>query len=791
MKFSLNWLQKFVDTGNLTPQQIGDSLTKHTCEVEEIIFTSKNFERVFAGKLLSVETHPKSDKLHVGQFDCGEKGKKQIIFGEVFILEIGKIYPVALDGATLASGININNSEIKGIKSEGMVCTCPELGMKQERLMNFTEKDLGKSLNKIVPEWNDALFDIDNKSLTHRPDLMGHHGMARELSAIFQKPLHAFSLEVLDNKLPSYPVDIQTSLCRRFCTAKIENVVVHPSEIRTQARLENLGIRAISNLVDITNIFLTGLGQPMHVFDADKVTGSIIVRLAKEGEKLIALDGEEYELDINDIVIADEQKVLSIAGIMGGLESSVTNETKNILFESANFDAAPIRRTSARLGLRSESSSRYEKSLDPEQCYNALISSIEQTLKICPQAKLTTTITDNYPQPTPEKLIDIEPSLVRKLSGIEITDEEITSSLESLGFQVWNEEGKTNLVVQVPTWRATKDVDIAEDLVEEIVRLRGFDSVPSKLPTLPVTPPRRNKLREIEWKLRDELASAGRNEIYLTSFVGPSDPEWTEKNDHVSVQNGANEEYEMLRKTLASNAVRGMESELRSRGKLDLFEIGTVFSAIGDERRHLLIFSAEMGGNAVDKFYSMKTELNKIFRAFSIQAEYQETKETVAWAHPAQSADIIIDGKVIGHIAVLHPSKNPVKGSIVVYAELDLRQLEPAITTKEIKHREISAYPTVRRDLSLVVKDEIKQADIISLAKKSSDNLVSIELFDVYIDENKIGKGHKNLAFHLAFQSPDHTLTDTEIETAMTSISTTLEKELGAKLRLAFDQKKS
>lgn len=791
MKFSLNWLQEFVDTGDLTPQQIGDSLTNHTCELEEIIFTKDNFEKVYAGKLISVEPHPKSDKLTVGQFDCGQQGKKQIVFGQVFELTVGEIYPVALDGAHLASGIEIKNSELKGIKSEGMVCTCPELGMKQETLLRFEEKDLGKSLSDIVPEWNDALFDIDNKSLTHRPDLMGHKGMARELSAIFQKPMYSFTLEALENNGTHYPVEILTPLCRRFCTAKIENVEIKPSDLRTQARLENLGVRAISNLVDLTNLSLTGYGQPMHVFDADKVNGKIIIRLATEGEKLVALDGEEYELQPTDIVIADEEKVLSIAGIMGGLESSVTHETKNILFESANFCAATIRRTSARLGLRSESSSRYEKSLDPEQCYNSIVTSIEKTLELCPQAKLVTAITDNYPVQAEEKLIDIQPELVRKLSGIEITDQEIINSLESLGFQVWEEDESENLIVTIPTWRATKDVSIAEDLIEEIVRLRGFDAVPSKLPTLPVRPPRRNKLRELEWQLRDQFAATGRNEVYLTSFVGPEDPQWIEADDHVAVQNGANEEYEILRKTLTSNAVRGMESELRSRGKLDLFEIGTVFEAIGQEQRHLLLFSAEMNGNAINKFYAQKTELNKVLRAFNVTAEFRACEKPCAYAHPAQCAEIIVNGKTIGQIAVLHPAKNPVRGAVVIYTEINLRQLEPTVSDTEIKHTPISTYPTVRRDLSIVVRDEIQQSEIISSAQKAAPELISIELFDVYVDEKKLGKGIKNLAFHLAFRATDHTLEDTEIDNAMTAITDTLANEFGAELRLAFDQKKA
>ncbi len=794
MKFSRNWLREFIDIQDIDSQKIGDSLTLHTCELEEIIEVSQNFDHVFAGKLLEVKSHENSDKLHVGIFDCGKKGKKQIVFGNVFDLTVGEMYPVALDGAKLASGVEIANTEVRGVKSEGMVCTCSELGMKQETLLRFNESDTGKSLPEIIPEFGDILFDIDNKSLTHRPDLMGHRGMARELGAIFsrsfQADLDSKNLEI-DENLKPFLLKIETEKCRRFCAIKLENVTVEPSEIATQARLENVGIRAISNLVDLTNLSLAGLGQPMHVFDADKIKGGITIRLAKKGEKLLALDEEEYELTTEDIVVADDEKVLSIAGIMGGLESSVTKDTKNIVFESANFDATSIRHTSARLGLRSESSMRYEKSLDPEQCKDAIIEATQKTLKLCSNAKITTGIADVYPNEPEEILIDLNPEQVRKLSGIEISNEEIIGSLESLGFEVWTEEGTTNLVVKVPSWRATKDVAIAEDLVEEVVRLRGFDAVPSKLPSLPVKPPRRNKLREMEWKIRDLLMSEGRNEVYLTSFVGPKDPEWIDSNEHITIQNGANEEYEKLRRTLVSNAVRGMESELRTQGKLNLFEIGTIFPAMGKEKRNLLLFSAKMNGDSVQSFFEQKSELLRIFHALGVNAEIKSCANPEKMDHPVQCADVFIDDTFIGKIAVLHPTKNPVRGASVVYTELNLQLLLPFVCDVEIRYQKSSTFPIVRRDLSLVMKKEVNQADLVSEMTKVSDILVSVDLFDVFIDKNKLGSENKNLAFHLAFQSQEKTLDEIDVDTAVSRVEEVLKKKFNAELRLAFDQKKS
>lgn len=786
MKFSLNWIREFVPTDGVSPQEIGDRLTLHTCELEECIFVAQNFERVFAAKLTAVRDIS-GGKLHVGTFDVGAQGKKQIVFGNVFPLIVDEVYPVALDGAKLAGGLDIADREVGGEKSEGMVCACAELGMKQETLLKFGDADIGKSLPEIDPEFADVLFDIDNKSLTHRPDLMGHRGMAREVSAIFGKKLTLPTAKTTPGSGAPVKVEIQTDRCRRFTTAQMSGITVAPSPLGTQVRLENLGTRAISNLVDITNLILLGHGQPMHVFDAAKLDGKIIVRQAKNGEKLVALDGEEYELTSEDMVIADEKKVLSIAGIMGGEFSGVTEETTEIVFECANFDPVSIRKTSQRLGLRSESSMRYEKSLDPEQLLSAIQSAIELVHDRCPGATLTTPITDEYPTKFPNIHVDLPPQLVREKSGLEISDAEISKKLESLGFPV-TATGAT-LRVEVPSWRATKDVAIPEDLVEEVVRLHGFGAVPSTLPRLSVTPPKKNWLRSLEWQMRDALATEGRNEVYLTSFVAPTDPEWIEQDDHVQVLNGANEEYQFLRKTLVSNAVRTMETELRTHGRLDQFEVGTTFDSLGVETRRLMVFSAEMQGDAVAKFYNLKSELIRVLRGVGQAITVREAASPSAVMHPAQAADVLIGEQVVGQIAVIHPAKNPVRGAAVVWAEIDLGAISPLVHENEPKFTAISAYPGVRRDLSIVLPESVAQDAVMAAAWEASADLEKIELFDVYRDAKKLGTDVKNLAFHLTFRSHDRTLDDAAIDQSWSAITGALSKKFNAELRLAFDQK--
>ncbi len=813
MKLSVNWLREFVDLDGISADEIAEKLTLHTCEVEEVIKKSANFEKVFAGKLIFAKKHPDSDKLSIGTFDVGAQGTKQIIFGQVFPLHEGEIYLVALDGAKLASGIEIKNSEIRGEKSEGMVCTNQELGMKNDGFIRLTdEKLVGKPATEIFAGFSDQIIDVDNKSLTHRPDLMGHKGIARELSAIFKLPL------LVNKSTPPAPlvrgettnpaktvgtgrdlsveVDIQTENCRRFCSAKMSGVKVQPSEYETQIRLENLDTRAISNIVDITNLNLLGLGQPMHVFDAKKIRGKIIVRQARDGEKLVALDGEEYELTSDDIVIADEEKVLSIAGIMGGLESSVTDETTEIIFESANFCPTSVRKTSQRLGLRSESSTRYEKSLDPEQCLPALLRAIELVQEVSPGAKLETGITDERSAPALRslgeggKFIKLDPNYVRSLSGLNLSDEKIRENLESLGFIVgenWN--------VEIPSWRATKDIEIAEDLIEEIVRLYGFANIESKLPTLPITPPRKNELRKQDWKIRGFLVSKGLMEVYHSSFVGPDDYKFTEQeDDYVQIANPSNDECKFLRQTLISNFVRHLKPELRAHEKVKFFELGKSYHAPTDEVAKLALFSAKLKGDTAEMFYEIKADLVEMLEFLGLTKEkidFRQAENPAKFCHPHRSADIFIDEEKVGYLSVIHPAKNSVKNSAIVFAELETEKIQKFAGISEKKYQKMSNFPAVHRDISILVGRKTLVGDLIKVARENSEFLTEIGLFDDFVNEEKFGKDLKNLAFHLTFKSREKTLEENEIDENFNKILEAWKAKFNAQLRLEFDANNS
>ncbi len=797
MKISLNWLREFVDLKGIDPQEIGDKLTIHTAELEEIISVSNNFDKVVAGKLLETKPHPDSDKLSVAIFDLGQEGSKQIVYkSNTHKLNVGDVLPVAIDDAALASGMKIKNSEIRGQKSEGMIADNVELGMKNEGLMRFSDDDVGKTLPEICVEFGDKLFDIDNKSLTHRPDLMGHRGFAVELAAIFDRKLTLPEPVVaIPNDSKKVGIEIATDSCRRFCALRMEGVTVEPSDLKTQVRLENLGARAISNMVDITGILLQEFGQPLHVFDADKVEGNIIIRQAKKGEKIVALDKKTYELDETMIVIADEKKALSIAGIMGGLESGVTEKTTNIVLESTNFDPVSIRKTSQKLGLRSDASMRYEKSLDPENCRKAILLAAEMVEKICPKSEITSVLTDEYPTKFDQIIIDFDPQIVRKLSGInkqDLPDSLIAEKLKAVNFEI--EEKSADLwFVKVPTNRATKDVSIAEDLVEEVIRLYGFENIKGHLPDLPIYPPRRNYLREMEWNMRDFLAGRKFLEVYNYSFASDFDGEFDPDKNYVEVANPLSGDQKFLRTNLIANFAKNCESELRTHGELQFFELGEVFekkeeNVLPNEKRHLALFFAKMGKDENEEFFRLKDELDTLLRSVSVEVEFTPSKTISNYSHPSKSADILVEGKVIGQIAVLHPQFNPAKKSYAIFAEINLEDVLNASQKEELLYKKISPFPAVNRDLSIVLNEIVLMADLEKEAFAVANNLQKVELFDEYRDNEKLGVNLKNLAFHLKFQSLENTLTEEQIDGDFEAIVKALDEKFDAKLRLEFDK---
>lgn len=642
-----------------------------------------------------------------------------------------------------------------------------------------------------TPE-GDTLFDIDNKSLTHRPDLMGHRGFARELATIFEsKLILPEPLVSVPDSLSPLPVKIESDRCRRFCGIRLDGVTVGASAPEVQTRLSDLDINSISNFVDITNWIMLEYGQPMHVFDADKIEGTIVVRQAKAGEKIVTLDNQELELSEEDIVIADEVKVLSVAGVMGGLESSVTAQTKNVIFEAANFDPTSIRKTSQRLGLRSDSSMRFEKSLDPHQCKRAAFAAVEIAQEICPKSVLGSACGDEFPQIPKSQVIDFSLERLKIVSGVTIPEPRVVKILTDLGFGV---SGKSDVLkVTVPSFRATKDVSIEEDLIEEIVRIHGIFRIEASLPVLPTNPPRTNKLRRLEWEVRDTLANLGFLETYNYGFVNKADEAFIGKTDHITIENPLSSDHTHLRQTLVSNALTGVESELRTHESVAYFEIGRVY--FPDEKLparevdRALMVSASTKASETDLFYALKQKLEQFFSLLKLELDFRPFSEPQApYIHPVKSAEILLNGEAIGVISSLHPVHKPFKKGSLVFAEFDLAPVLSSRLDQQTLYTPASAFPSVHRDVSIVLAEKILVSDLIKTAKKSHKLLKAMVLFDEYRDAQKLGEGLKNLAFHLEFQSKTKTLDETEIDQAFESVLSELRHQFEFQLRMEFDQ---
>lgn len=794
MKISWQWLQDFV-TLETSAQTVGEKLTLHTAELEEIISVADSFAGVYIGKLISHQKIEGSDKLHLGQFDLGKQGQKQIVFGSVHPLSDKEIVPVALAGASLASGIKINNSHIQGHLSEGMVCDNRELGLKNESLLRFKDENLvGLPLVQGVEGLEDILFDIDNKSLTHRPDLMGHRGFARELATIFGVNLRLPEPVVSVPDSPPFKVEIHADGCRRFCALPIEGVNVEPNQPAKIFRLEQLGTKSISNLVDITNWIMLEFGQPMHVFDTDKIEGSIVVRLANPGEKLVALDGNQYELTAEDMVVADSVKPLSIAGIMGGLESSVTTSTTNVLFEAANWDPVRVRKTAQRLGIRTESSMRYEKSLAPEKCQRALLAAAEMALDYCPKAKILAGLTDLFPQPQARLKLTLDPHRVSQIAGIEISPEFMQDKLYRLGFKVENH--KIPWQIEVPSFRSTKDIAIAEDLMEEVVRMYGFENIPSSLPTLPLQSPVENKLRALEWKTRDFWSAKGFLELMNYSFVKTDDQALTGETKYTEIENPLSDEYQFLRRSLVSNTLRNLESELRTQGELAFYELGRTYHPSQDvlptENLELLLLRASLNVKSENQqFFALKSELVLWLESLGFHSIVTRPAQNLKpYYHPAKTAEVLLNGKEVGTIGVLHPQFLPHKPATITIAELDMSSIKNLLNTQTESYHKLSAFPSVHRDLSLVMPEKVLMSAVTEKAHAAANFLESMILFDEFRDPQKLGPDLKTLAFHLSFRSSTQTLTDDLIEADFNAIVTSLKLELNAQLRLHFDNAK-
>ena len=639
---------------------------------------------------------------------------------------------------------------------------------------------------------DDVVYDIDNKSLTHRPDLWGHYGFAREVAAVYRQELKPLQLGDWDYPEDGDPLRVEVhteaSLCPRYTGLVIDGIRVGPSPQWLVDRLEKAGARSINNIVDLTNYVMFELGQPMHAFDRRKLAGDLIqVRLAQKGEKLKTLDGAEHSLSEHMMVIADAEKPVALAGVMGGANSEVGDGTTSIVLESANFHPTFVRRTAHALAIRTDSSMRFEKGLDPQQTDLAVRRFVTLLLQICPGARVASRLLDVDKADRAPIVIATSFGFIRKRLGVELSDEIIADILQRLHFQVDTESNR--LYVTVPSFRATGDVSIPEDLVEEVGRVFGFDNIPPQAPLIPVEPVRPSRLHSLLGHLRQVLSrDLAFHEVFNYAFVGVKllQTVGAESNGHLALANPLASDQNLLRTSLVPNMLKITGENLRFRKSFRIYELERVFcdqlqsEAFEYDRFELcgLICQQAWKNNPPECFYTVKGALEDLLAQLPVAGERRFAPASgplPAWCHPGRTADVLIGGEKVGYLTQLHPQIAPnldIKGGAGFFV-LDVSKLLtlPPAAAKFVR---VQKYPTVPFDISLICTERTLIAEVEDLIRAVDEKVRKIELFDVYTGD-KIGAGNKSLAFSITFAAADHTLQPDEIEQLQNGVITALE----------------
>lgn len=741
------------------------------------------------GEIIECVEHPDSDHLHVCKVNIGND-ILQIVCGAPNARAGIKVI-VALAGAKLPGG-EIKSGAIRGVESNGMMCSIAELGLDNKFLKPEDKEGIAELGENAVPGedpikylgWDDEIVDFDLTA--NRGDLLSMLGMAYELGAIYNKPVkipdlsHSESGEDINN---SFNIDIQTENCKLFLARKVENVEIKESPAFIKNRLMACGIRPINNVVDISNYVMLELGQPLHFYDADNLGDTIIVRMAENGEKLTTLDNIERSLDDNDIVIADKEKAVGLAGVMGGLTTEVVPETKNVIIESAIFDGVKVRKTSKKI-VRSEASNRFEKGLDPKRTYMAMERACQMLEKYA--GGIVRSGTCKYDITSSEdKKITLSYKNVNDVLGSDIPKEEILDVFRKLGFTY--EANNTEAIVCVPSRRI--DISIKEDLIEEVSRIYGVDNIEGTIPTMgEKMGDYDNTIRSI----RHKMSELGLNETLTYILINDKNVHkyTTDKFEELRLLDPITEDRNTLRYSIIPSLVKTYEYNKAHYNKdISIFEIGKGFFKKGEEYGENQKVAALMtgkyyvgvGNQANVDFYIMKGIVEELldFLGYANRYSFVIPKEIPDQFHPGQVAAINVNGEDIGIMGKLHPSET--KDSVYVM-EINLDKLL-AKRVGKMKYKEIAVYPNVNKDVAFVMDKSKTSKEIEMVIKKAGGGLLTnIEVFDVYTGEN-VGENEKSIAYSLTFNNPKKTLTEEEITPVFEKIIEMVENKCDVKLR--------
>lgn len=804
MNTPLSWIRAYVPELSCTDQEYIDAMTLSGTKVENYERLDANLEKIVIGQIEKIEKHPDAEKLVVCQVNIGTE-TIQIVTGARNVFEGAKV-PVVLDGGRVATdhdgnkvagGTKIKKGKLRGVESFGMMCSIAELGSSKEFYPEAAEDgiyifpedaEVGKSAVEALG-LNDTVVEYEITS--NRVDCFGILGIAREAAATFRKPFIQPEIKECGNDEDAndyVSVEIKDAdLCKRYCGRIVKNVKIGPSPEWMQRRLANCGIRPINNLVDITNYVMEEFGQPMHAYDLNTISGKkIVVRRAAEGEAFQTLDGQERKLDENILMICDAEKPVGIAGIMGGENSKITDDVKDILFEAACFDGTNIRLSAKRLGLRTDASGKFEKGLDPNNA-EAAINRACALIEELGAGEVVGGMVDVYPEKKTEKRIPFEPEKYNKLLGTNVTPEEMLTYFDRL--EIVYDKEKNELVI--PTFR--QDLECSADIAEEVARFYGYDNIPVSLPSGEATTGKKSFKMRIEDVARETAEFCGFSQGMTYSFESPKVfdklllPQNSELRKTVTIMNPLGEDFSVMRTVSLNGMLTSLATNYNRRNKsAKLYELGNVYlpkalpvTELPEER---MMFTLGMYGDG--DFFNMKGAIEEFFEKVGMtkKPEYDPDNKK-PFLHPGRQADVIYNGEVIGYLGEVHPEvlDNYNIGEKAYIAVIDILKVTENATFDR-KYEGIAKYPAVTRDLSMVMRKDILVGDIEKVFEKRGGSLLeSMTLFDVY-EGAQIKIGYKSVAYSLAFRAKDRTLEEKDIAPIMEKILADL-GDMGIELR--------
>jgi phenylalanyl-tRNA synthetase beta chain len=777
MKFSVNWLREFVDLPK-QPEEIAELLIRAGIETKKIDTRSANIENVVVSQITALSRHPNADRLTVCEVDDGSGTKRQIVCGATNY-KVGDKVPLALPGAKVPNGTEIRKSKLRGVESEGMLCSPIELGLGEDAsglLILSPDAKVGAPIADLFPA--DTILDVE--ITPNRGDLLSHFGLAREIAALIGNKLETMPPEAKIDIKKSGVTIAATRECPFFSLRKIDNVKVGPSPQWLRAKIESVGVRSINNIVDISNFVMLELGQPTHAFDADKLKGGINVRLARDGEKFVALDGKTYTLKPDNCVIADQERAVGIGGVMGGEETGVTESTKNILLEAAYFLPASIRGTARDLNLQSDASYRFERGVDPEMILRASHRAAELMREIAggtPTKEIQ--VAGKLPANPPDVSLSYEKC--DRVIGVAINPKTVDEILTRFGLK--KTEGTSKLGTwKVPSYRRDLQRDV--DLIEEVLRGFGIDKIPGRTRGRFMPTSKADRSHDLETiVLRQRLAGSGLSEVRTSKLISRTA---MASNKAVELRNPLSEDHVALRPNLISGLLDVLERNIRAGAEsVSFFEIGRVFPPSEDEERHLGIL---LWGN-VGSASNWRSQTRRNLDLFDLKGTLEGIVPSLSF-RPGQfpdfalAVDICSADERIGFGGQLAASKSSAPGPVLV-AELNADLfLDRGGSAK--KFRELDRYPSITRDIAMVVPEKLTHVEILRAIQEPAEPLLeSVQLFDLFeIREGVTATAYgKSLAYRLTYRAKNRTLTNEEVTTVHAKIRERLKRELGATLR--------